>query len=532
MPARDRLRRNELAAAALAAATATLAVFGGSLRYFFSQDDFQHLARAAGLIPTELTPWRPVANVAFFVVMRAVADLHAAAYHAASLSLHALVAVLGYAYLRRWRSAPGSAAGTVLFAVHPALYTALYWIAAVNVLLAWTFALAALHAERASGARRWLAVPLFALALLSRESVATVPLALIAVRLQQRAFRWRDPAVLSLLGVAVLHAAWIAALGLFGLGTSAGQASPYHMTPRAVADNLLTYLGWTADFGVVTVNHFADVVDPEVFGWAWAVFGLWIAGALVPALRARGWLVGGAWFVLLLLPVLPLGAHTYHYYLYGPLLGAAWCAAAAFDAVAERSAAPASRAAGSGGERRGTSPAAGRAAAADAASLAARRPRAGSWVAAGTLGVLLTLNAVQLVRKIETHPFVEQLRADPTVDRAIIARNVAEDLEAARLPAGIRLRFWSPTSIQRAIAEGRDPSQETYWERNVRQAVFDGLGVRVLFPQVRDVAFVRKLTPANDSTWYAVYRLDGGLGVATFAMLDSLIRAHPGTPVR
>ena len=52
-------------------------------------------------------------------------------------------------------------------------------------------------------------------------------------------------------------------LELFGLGTSAGQASPYHMTPRAVADNLLTYLGWTADFGVVTVNHFADVVDPE-----------------------------------------------------------------------------------------------------------------------------------------------------------------------------------------------------------------------------------------------------------------------------
>src|SRR2546428_13219078 len=95
MPARDRLRRNELAAAALAAATATLAVFGGSLRYFFSQDDFQHLARAAGVIPTELTPWRPVANVAFFVVLRAVAGLHAAAYHAASPALHAVVALLG-----------------------------------------------------------------------------------------------------------------------------------------------------------------------------------------------------------------------------------------------------------------------------------------------------------------------------------------------------------------------------------------------------------------------------------------------------
>ena len=128
------------------------------------------------------------------------------------------------------------------------------------------------------------------------------------------------------------------------------------------------------------------------------------------------------------------------------------------------------------------------------------------------------------------HPFLDVLRADPTVDRAIIARHVADDLGAARLPEGIRLRFWSPTSIQRATAAGRDPSRETYWEKNVRQSVLDGVGVRVLFPQVREVTFVREFTLTDDSTRYAVYRPDGRLGVATFAMLDSMFRAHHASP--
>jgi hypothetical protein len=139
---------------------------------------------------------------------------------------------------------------------------------------------------------------------------------------------------------------------------------------------------------------------------------------------------------------------------------------------------------------------------------------------------LLTANGHALVNKIEHYPFDDGLRADPTVDRALIARHVYDSLGAAGLPEGVRLRFWSPTSIQRAAAAGQDPAVETYWERNVRDAVQQGLGVRVLFPQVREVTFVREFTVADPSTWYAVYRTDGNLGVATAAQLDSMMRAH------
>jgi len=135
------------------------------------------------------------------------------------------------------------------------------------------------------------------------------------------------------------------------------------------------------------------------------------------------------------------------------------------------------------------------------------------------------------VRKIEMHPFDEDLRADPTVDRAIIAGNVHATLAATPLPDGLRLWFWSPASIRRQLelAPGATATRESYWERNVRVALLDGLGVRVLFPQVRKVEFVRTLTPPPDSTWYAVYRPDGQVGLASYEMLDSLTRAHSDT---
>jgi hypothetical protein len=139
---------------------------------------------------------------------------------------------------------------------------------------------------------------------------------------------------------------------------------------------------------------------------------------------------------------------------------------------------------------------------------------------------LLVVNGAVLVRTIERHPFVNGLRADPTVDRAIIARNATSSLAAAGLPPGIALRFWSPIAIALGSEQGVDPARETYWESNVRQALFDGLGVRVVFPRVRDVRFVRAFTPADPLTWYAVYRVDGALGVATTAQLDSMIRVH------
>ena len=62
-----------------------------------------------------------------------------------------------------------------VFAAHPAAFTAVYWVSATGDILALAFALAALLAARRADARRWWAVPLFALSLLSKESTLLLP---------------------------------------------------------------------------------------------------------------------------------------------------------------------------------------------------------------------------------------------------------------------------------------------------------------------------------------------------------------------
>ena len=109
---------------------------------------------------------------------------------------------------------------------------------------------------------------------------------------------------------------------------------------------------------------------------------------------------------------------------------------------------------------------------------------------AAVIMALLVINGAALVHKIESYPFtLPGLLSDTTVDRERIARSARDDLRRANLPPGASLRFWSPTSIRIELGAHPDSDplhRETYWERNVRTALSDGLGVRVLFPAVRE----------------------------------------------
>ncbi|MBI5709120.1 MAG: glycosyltransferase family 39 protein [Candidatus Eisenbacteria bacterium] len=482
----------------LAVAAAAVPVFRGALGYGFSQDDFAGLARAAGLLPRLAEPWRFLSHQAFFDVMRATAGLDARPYHLASLALHAACALLLWVFLRRRLDGPAALAGAVFFAAHPALYTALYWISAIGDPGALLFALAALLALLRRDRWRWAALPLYALALLCKESVLLLPVAAAAVlgsdpdRTPAGRRAWRDPVVLSLALVAAAYLVYYLAADAMGQHVGGTRGSPYGsgLSP-AIAWNALTYLGWSLNVPLPLVRSFSDAIDPAVYPWGAVALLLWLAGLRSRALRARGWLAAGALTLAFLAPVLPLEHHTYHYYLYAPLPGIAWCLAAALDAA-----------------------------------LARLRPTA-AWVTAAALATALAVNGAALVRKVESFPFgATGLRADPTVDRARIATNALADLRAAGLPRGARLLFWSP------IAEGgvsATPSpRESYWERNVRAALLDGLAVRVMLPQVGGVEFVRAFRPAPEPYRYAVYRPDGKLGVATPAELDSLIRANAG----
>jgi hypothetical protein len=76
---------------------------------------------------------------------------------------------------------------------------------------------------------------------------------------------------------------------------------------------------------------------------------------------------------------------------------------------------------------------------------------------------------------------------------------------------------------------GRHPDadvihEETYWERNVRAALLDGLGVRVMFPGVDSVAFIHAYRPAPPQARFVLYEPDGRVTVRTPARVDSLLR--------
>jgi len=242
-------------------------------------------------------------------------------------------------------------------------------------------------------------------------------------------------------------------------------------------------------------------VDPRASGWALGLLLAVIAGAIARPLRARGWI--GVWlaYLAMLLPVLPLANHTYHYYLAAALP----CAAAALALLLD--------------------------------ATVAGVPRSTQWTAGAVLAAVLAVNGAELVNTNETMPLtpaVPALRADPTVDRARIASTALPSLAAARLPPHARLVFWSPASdsLERArLGSAYDSTRETYWERNVRAALLDGFAVRVMDRRVDSVRFVRAFAMPGDSaavaeTW-ALYAPDGSLAVFPAPALAARLGARP-----
>ena len=490
-------------------------VFRGALVQFFAADDFPALARAMGLLPRLHGLWRLLSGQLYFDLMRPIAGLDPRGYHAASLLLHLGCAVALYGLLRRHLSTPAALAGATCFATHPAHFTTTYWVSAVGGPLALLLALGALFAGLRRDPLRWLAVPLFAAALLARESVVLLPLGLVVMlewesrlRSEGGAHAWRDPLALTLAGLALALAGSFAAGDV--MGAQSGSAAYRLDLGRGLLANLMTYLGWTANFLLPTVRRFQDAADPLVYGWGAGLLLLWLAGSASIGLRRRGWLAAGALYLAFLLPVLPLGHHTYHYYLQAPLAGFAWCVAAALDLCFERLSRP---------DRPTARPRRGPAAASPPDHPG---PGALRWGLALAAVALFTANGALLVRRIETTPFpgAPGLHSDATVDRAAIAKNAIASLRESPLPERARILFWSP--IGRSLAG--DPGRpEGYFERNVRAALFDGLAVRVFFPGVDSVRFVSAYRSLPGPYRYAVYRPDGRLRVASSAVLDSVL---------
>lgn len=477
---------------ALVAAAAAAWTFSGAAALGFSQDDFLGLARATGLAERLSGPWRWLSHQGFWDVLVGPGGRSATVGHVLVLAAHAATVALLAWLLSRRLSAAAALIGAAFVATHPSLFTALHWLAANGDVFATLFGLSAVAVFGARGPVRWTAAPLFAVALAFKESVLPLPAALLVLRAswpdraREEAAPRRDPVLAAL---ALVAAAWIVAWLGGARGPALGGAA-YATSAGAIGPNLLTYDGWLANRWFATTRGFTDAVDPAVYPWAVGLNVAWLAGAFVPALRRRGWLAAGLAWAVMLLPVLPLHAHTNHYYVAAAL------------------------------------PAAGLLVAVLADVLLSRGPRPVALAAAVLIAAGFAADGRALVRRIAEMPFlISELRADPTVDRARIAANVAAGLRGAALARGTTLHVWSPQSRALAVERGGDPAAESYFERNLRAALLDGLAIRVMAPAVDSVRFEATFDTLTARGTWAVVAPDGRLRVAAADSLRSVVRA-------
>ncbi len=220
----------------------------------------------------------------------------APAYHATNVALHAANAVLAWRLLDRLR-VPGAWIAAALFAVHPVHVESVAWVTERKNVLSGFFALAAalLFVTRVAGQRgaaRAFAtvVLLFALALLSKSVVATLPIALAI------ALWWRDGRVgrddlvrlAPLLGLGLATGAltaWMERTRVGAVGVYWNQT----MVERALIAGraLWFYVGKLVWPHPVVFNYerwSIDVRDP--LQWVWPIAAVVAAGAAW-VLRAR-----------------------------------------------------------------------------------------------------------------------------------------------------------------------------------------------------------------------------------------------------
>ena len=498
--------------AVLACAVAACAVFSGALAYPFSQDDWSHLARARGLVPPLPGPWRSLSLAAFFEIVRAPFGLHPLPYHVVSLAAHAACGVLLYLFLRR-RLAPASAClASVFFVAHPALFTVPYWISAIGDALSLGFALAALLLWESRARWRALAVPLFALSLLCKESTLLFPVVLLAARASDAADTrspLRDPVWWACFALSIAAGIDLV-VGRAAETAEAGSALPYAFGVGGhLWRNALTYLGWALNFTYPTVPGYSDAVDPRYYAWGAAALALWIAGIFLMPGRRRAWIAAAVVWLAWIGPVLALRRHTLHYYEYAAMTAVAWMVGIAFDAALT------TRRRRESGKRRAAPP---------RTSLREEaRP-----VLAAVLGALLVVNGRAVVKRIENAPLGHYgLRANSTVNRALVGQRIHDAIAKAELPAHTNLYFWSPA---RHFVPVDTTLAETYWERNARAATQDGLSVRLLFPQIDSVTFLRHPRPIPERDRYVVYGVDGSSAIATWGRVDSVNARLPVAP--
>jgi len=339
---------------ALVLLAAVAAAWAGSFAGTFQFDDWNVIVNEPRV--ATLSAWwesmpgiRPLLKLSFALNRQSGFGL--AGFHAVNLAIHAAAALLALWLLRRvaeGAGVKGDAArfapwlGALLFALHPVQTEAVTYVSGRSSSMAGALALGSAVAwlsgrERAVGWMAWGLSPLlFAAALLSKESVVALPLALLLLLAVdvQRPFRWGAAlrAVAPHLGVLAVAAMLVAASPTYGrmLARSAGLRTP--------GVNALTHvdaLGWLTGQVFRIDRQVADpLLEPvERLGVGVAFEAAALLGTLalgLAALRRRPALAFGLLWFLLWLPWtgwwLPRPDPASERQLYLSLLGPAWLA--------------------------------------------------------------------------------------------------------------------------------------------------------------------------------------------------------------
>ncbi|HEV8146572.1 MAG TPA: tetratricopeptide repeat protein [Bryobacteraceae bacterium] len=270
-----------------------LIAFGGGLWAPFVFDDFALLNDPAIASPDgwvdcwRLTQTRPLTWFTFWLNWM-VAGENPWSWHAVNLALHVAVVLLAYSVLRKLLPDRTALFAAAIFAVHPMLTEPVVYVFSRAILLAALFSLLAMR-DWISG-REWRAVLWFLVAMLAKEEVAALPIALLVLRWKDWRVVWRP--VAAMLGIALVLGArtiWATTVVPSGGGMQAGISPLDYFATQGVV--ILRYVG-------MVILPFGFAIDVEIARpvW-WLAIGAWaVVGFLACKFR---------WFLIALILLLP-----------------------------------------------------------------------------------------------------------------------------------------------------------------------------------------------------------------------------------
>jgi Tfp pilus assembly protein PilF len=327
-----------IAAIAAALAALTVAVFAPVRHFaFVTWDDLDYITKnphvTQGLTAASmrwalttgygfywhpLTWWSHQLDVQLF-------GLDAGGHHLTSLVWHAIGAALLFLVLRRYTGAVGrSAVVAALFAVHPLHVESVAWISERKDVLstcAWLLTVAAYwrYAQAPSRGRYAIVALLYALALMSKPMVVTLPVVLLLIdawplgRVPCDRLRWRDwwPLILEKLPLAAMAVivgviTFIAQEDVGAVGGLAALPISYRVATAIVSYVVyLRQMLWPA--GLAAYYPYPhDLPDWWIIGLAAAILAGISYAVFRRSARARTpyLAVGWAWYLVMLAPVI------------------------------------------------------------------------------------------------------------------------------------------------------------------------------------------------------------------------------------